>query len=60
MRTTIRAAMLALLVGGSLGATAISFGLRPGAAGTAGSRTHTDQRGALEAMRPSDPRFQST
>jgi len=51
--------MLALLVGGSLAAPATNFGQRPETAGTAGPQTHTDERGALDAMRPSDPRFQS-
>jgi hypothetical protein len=57
MRTTIGAAMLALLVGGSLAATATDFGPSSEAARP---QPHTDKHGTLYAMRPSDPRFRST
>ena len=60
MKTTVRAAMLfALLVDGSLAATATNFSPSPDAAKIARPQTDADKRGTLYAMRPSDPRFHS-
>ena len=55
MKTTVCAAMFALLVGGSLTATATSFSPNHGVA----KIVRSPERGSQYAMRPSDPHFHS-